>query len=365
MANIAPNAILKITPASQTLPLNKITLDGSDSWDPNKNGRIVNYQFKVNGTIISDNDTKIITYNAPISGTYDVILKVRDAGGLTSTAATDSFVINPMPVVTTKWGAILADLEPDQRVTIIQAFGGTCGRHSVSLIDYDGTDHMFEVWTDAGIAPIVNLNWDPTGSNKFVNQSQYSAYKAKLQQYLTKYKPEIVVLENEPTTDVFFLDNIQNYIDQLAFAVPIVKSFGVKVTDGAIHVPYIEQCMNAGSRILTGNAGDVQKLINAFKTIPTDYVNIHCRASGNSVPIDYTSKAANYLRVTCKKEIMSNEWHIVTGSPVSLMTSMVAAWKAAKPAYCLVYSSSSGDNEPISSGNNLTPIGEAYKNAIT
>jgi PKD repeat protein len=363
MANTPPNAILKVIPATQTLPLNKVTLDGADSYDRDKNGRVVNWQFKVNGVIVSDNDTKVVTYNAPISGNYSVELKVRDARGLTSTAATDSFVINPMPVVTTQWGALLAGLDVEQKVTIIQAFGGTCCRILVTLSSYDGSDHAFEVLTDAGIKVIPNLSWDPNGSNKFVNQSQYSAYKAKLQQYLTKYKPEVVVLENEPTTDVFFLDNIQNYIDQLAFAVPIVKAFGVKVTDGAIHVPLIEQCMNAGSRILTGNAGDVQKLIEAFKTIPTDYVNIHCKASGNSVPIDYISKAANYLRVTCKKEIMSNEWHIVAGSPASLMTSMVAAWKAAKPAYCLVYSGGDG-NEAISSGNDLTTIGIAYKNAI-
>jgi hypothetical protein len=84
--NIAPVAILKVTPQSQTLPDNKFILDGSESYDPNPNGKIINWQFSQDGVIIYSGNTRIISVIGTEAGNIEFKLVVQDKGGLEDVA---------------------------------------------------------------------------------------------------------------------------------------------------------------------------------------------------------------------------------------------------------------------------------------
>src|SRR5437667_11984755 len=103
-----------------------------------------------------------------------------------------------------------------------------------------------------------------------------TAYKNSLSKVLAKYgsKIELAVIENEPTTDAFHSGSIDDYITELKNAVSVCKNYGVKVADGAIHMDNV-LLVKKGNINANKNTPQVAKLINAYKDIDLDYVNVH------------------------------------------------------------------------------------------
>jgi hypothetical protein len=270
----------------------------------------------------------------------------------------------------TQWGAQISGTT-EQRVTVLNKFGVKYIRLSVELKNFTGNVATEKTFTQKGFKVVLNINWQRvtgSGDNRkpVPFPTDMTKYKQQLTKLLNAYKPEIAIIENEPTTDIFHSGPIENYITELKTAVSVCKQFNVKVADGALHVPYIEQVMNgkAGS----GNALEVKKLIAAYKTIDLDYVNVHTQGPSGKDPDVYTpgvlTKIADYLRNQTGKQVMSNEWSVHNASS-DLVRNMVSEFKKAGFKISMVYSSTSNSGAvPLNKGTNLLPNGIAYSNSI-
>ncbi|HEY6975522.1 MAG TPA: hypothetical protein VH396_04495 [Chitinophagaceae bacterium] len=263
----------------------------------------------------------------------------------------------------THFGALVDARSSDDRITVIKKLGAEYARVAVFLKEFKGKSGMMDKCAKNGIKVLLNLNYAQV-RNKKPNPfpKDMVTYKKLLQSVLSKYKPEVAVIENEPTTGIFHSGPIEDYITMLAVAVDVCHANGVKVADGAIHVGYVQDIMNGGR--LSGKTLDVQKLITAYKTLDLDYVNIHTAGDGNSYPSGVLEKVADYVRGATGKPVMSNEFSVHSSS-TSLIKSMINGFKAGNYVYAIVRSgNSSSGAEPLHKGTNLLPNGVAFRDDI-
>jgi len=268
----------------------------------------------------------------------------------------------------TTWGADIAG-STDVQTTVCNKLGVKYIREAIEVKNFNGNVTWLKNLTQKGFKVVLNLKWESGKGSKpvpFPTASDMTKYKQQLTKIFNAFKPEIAVIENEPTTDLFHSGPIENYINELKNAVSVCKQFNVKVTDGAIHVPYINSVKNGNAN--SGKALEVKKLITAFKTIGLNYVNIHTAGPTGKDPNIYTpgilKSAADYVRSQTGKPVMSNEFNVKNYSS-TLVRNMVNEFKKADFTIAMIRSGySSSGAVPINKGTNLLANGVAYASAI-
>jgi hypothetical protein len=208
----------------------------------------------------------------------------------------------------TRFGVFISNGTTDNKITIANKTGVRYVRASIILKDFKGNHSVVDKYMNNGFKVLLNLNWDRAysrseGRKPVPFPKDMVAYKKLLGKVLDKYKPEVAVIENEPTTDIFYSGPIEDYIRELAVAIEVCHSKGVQVADGAIHVGYVLNVMNGKS--LSGKALEVKKLIEAYTTLNLDYVNLHTAGTGDAYPIESLTKVADYLRTKTGKPVMT------------------------------------------------------------
>jgi hypothetical protein len=267
----------------------------------------------------------------------------------------------------TYFGALISAGTIDNRMVVANKFGVKYVRAAITVKDFRGKDPGVDKYLNNGFKVILNLNWDnvSNGINGRIPvpfPTDIVTYKKLLGAVLDKYKPEVAVIENEPTTAVFHSGPIEDYIAELSAAIDVCHSKGVKVADGAIHVPVVLQVMNSSR--LRGKALEVKKLIDAYTTLNLDYVNLHTAGDGDSYPVSSLQKVADYIRAQTGKPVMSNEFSVHSSS-TSLVKDMVDGFKAGKYKYAIIRSGDSeGGAVPLHSGTDLLANGIAFRDEI-
>jgi hypothetical protein len=259
-----------------------------------------------------------------------------------------------------------AGLTTDQKIILLNKLGVKYVRSQVTLKNFTGKIPGAKTFTEKGFKVILNLNWSDVSTRNGDKQAtawpqDMQAYRQKLVNVFSKYKPEVAVIENEPTVDIFHSGRIEDYITELTNAVQVCKKYNVKVADGAIHVPFVLEVMRGGN--LSPNAVEVRKLIAAYKTLDLDYVNVHAHGVGDSYSSQSLVQAANYIRQQTGKPVMSNEFSLGKPSP-SLLQDMVLGFKQGDYKIALVRSADSDRGTELNKGTDLLPIGIAYRDMI-
>lgn len=275
---------------------------------------------------------------------------------------------------TTKFGALISgNTNIDDEIKIMQKLGVQYVRYAIILKDFNGTDKGYEKWVNAGYKVLLNLNYDnvlsATGKKSPVPfPTNMTEYRRLLEKVLDKYHPEVAVIENEPCTDQYHSGPIENYITMLKTAADVCNKRGIKVTDGGLHVDYVELVMSGMAK--DGNALETKKLIDAYKTMNLTYVNTHAKGpfdrfgSQTTYPAGTLEDDADYLRNQTGKPVMCNEYNQENTS-TTLMTGAVGGFKKGKYIYVIARSGSAGDDgASLNSGLSLTPLGIAYRDAI-
>ena len=305
------------------------------------------------------------------SALYSCKKEVAPTVNSTNAVATSSNITSDDAIAAgTQFGAGVLGSTND-RITLYNKFGVKYIRSGVELKNFGGNMATEKSLTQKGYKVVLTISWaNPTGSGDNRKGQPFptnmTLYKQQLTKLFNTYKPEIAVIENEPTTDIFHSGPIENYITELKTAVSVCNQFNVKVADGAIHVPYIEQVMNGTAR--SGNALEVKKLIAAYKTLNLDYVNIHTFGPTGKDPDVYQpgllKKVADYLRNQTGKSIMSNEWTVHNFSS-ALVKSMVSGFKEANFKIAIVRSAPSNSGAvSLNKGTSLLPNGITYASLI-
>src|SRR4051794_29208853 len=108
----------------------------------------------------------------------------------------------------------------DERITVANKFGVSYVRSFTTLKSFNGKDGALEKYLNSGFKVILNLNWDDVSTVGGVKTpvpfpKDMVTYKQKLGAVLDKYKPEVAVIENEPTTKGYHSGLIEDYITEL------------------------------------------------------------------------------------------------------------------------------------------------------
>jgi len=287
-------------------------------------------------------------------------------------AAISSVTSDNLESAGTEFGAGVQAGSTDAKIAVYNKFGVKYVRAMVELKSFNGDGDLSteKNLTQKGFKVVLNINWDSPlgrgGRHPVPFPTNMDQYRQQLTKLFNAYQPEIAVIENEPTTDLYHSGPIENYITELRTAVDVCKQFNVKVADGAIHVPYIEQVMNGNAG--SGKALEVKKLIEAYKSMGLDYVNVHVAGPSGKDPDVYEpgllKKIADYLRNETGKEVMSNEWTVHDSSP-ALVRNMVGEFKDANFKVSMVRSAHSNNGAvPLNKGTSLLPNGVTYSDEI-
>lgn len=273
----------------------------------------------------------------------------------------------------TNFGALLSgNTKIDEEIKVLQQLGVNYVRYAIFLKTFNGEDKGYEKWVNAGFKVLLNINYDQvseTGKKVPVPfPKDMVSYRKLLEKVLDKYQPEVAVIENEPCTDAFHSGPIEDYITELKTAVDVCTKRNIKVTDGGIHVGYVDYVMSG--TIKEGNIQETEKLIRAYKTINLTYVNTHAKAPFDKFgkqdvyPAGKLEGYADYLRAQTGKPVMCNEFN-QHNSSTTLMTGSVEGFKNGKYIYVIARSGSgTQDGASLNKGTSLTPLGIAYRDAI-
>jgi len=264
-------------------------------------------------------------------------------------------------VVPVNWGVKFGDgTSVDDGIQVLKKLSAPYIRTSESLKNYKGGKvGWLEKGYSSGVKVILTICWEDAGSVRQFPRD-LTLYEAQLRKLLTNYanKIEVAVCENEPTTDGFWGDDpMSYYIEELKVFARVCNEFGVKCTDGAIHVDNVAIVMNGGRG--NKNTPQVQQLLDAYKNIPLSYVNLHFKVFKNGYTAGRLKSVADWTTNYTGHPVMSNEWHTPAGD-LTVLNNIISQLKDAQFAYALKWSGGDYDS-PLSQGSNLTTYGTSYR----
>lgn len=221
----------------------------------------------------------------------------------------------PITQVTNPFGVLVnqadgQDLTIAQKINLLKnEFKVPFTRVSIAIPNWTGTLVSYEQYSNVGLKILLNVSSKITSESEppgpFITDTVF--YRQKLTEILDKYKPEVLVVENEETNEGYYTGTAQDYLNLLTVAIDVAHKRGIKVTTGGFPTRMATllcwdnyystgQTAKANSYALrafpsavsgdlaayvNNNVGVQQQLakgktlINAYKTLQLDYVNFH------------------------------------------------------------------------------------------
>jgi hypothetical protein len=260
----------------------------------------------------------------------------------------------PKPKKISRFGAMITDAASNElRLGRLQALG-TKRVRLVARLDSLPSERVDDAHAQGFEVMLTVTNGEfPAGP-----PADVAAYQAKLDQALSDHPTPVVAIENEPTADKFYAGTPDQYLAELAAAVPVAHAHGIKVSDGglvsagvqlatwedlwlhqgcaaadhyaALAFPWsriggqvitdLPSCADPNRPILGTNPkalqvlNDTNALIAGFRSIPTDYVNFHWY---QSTP-EAMETTVDFLRRATGKQVVTNEIGQFDTSPDTL-----------------------------------------------
>ncbi len=310
----------------------------------------------------------------------------------------------------TQFGVMFPQISSAQeKVDLLKQLHVKTTRMTLSMDTWKGSNAPLELLQNAGYKVLLNVYWKRLGvsnSSKtpqpYPTGSELETYRSTLNDILTKYKPEVLLVENEELVLKFHSGDISDYLNMLKVAVDVAHSKGVKVSDGGITNPQISlliydyllsqnqrndadrfgnTAMNARvlkfakNHDMTSELGQklsqAQKLIQGLRTIDIDYVNLHwyeplsekgtANLSNNTdaVTPGALGHAVDFLTKVIGKPVIIGECGQVNTN-ASLTTSMLQEISATGVPYAIWLSGDNGISKALHSGSSLLPTGNAF-----
>ena len=275
---------------------------------------------------------------------------------------------------TTNWGALITGNDIDTRIAVMNQMGVKYARTSTTIVGYTGKLGDVEKLQAAGFKVLLNVSYEPQGGTPRKFPTDMTAYRASLAQIFSKYKPEIVVIENEPTNQLYYVDDMANYLTELKNAVDVGHQYGLKVADGALHVEALDALIH--NQLSNPIVQRQQELLKGYVTLNLDYVNVHMAVGESGLgddsgfPAGLLQEVSKYIVDQTKHHVIANEISFHNPS-TNLLGSMIAELQATNVvsgefSYAIAYS---GDDDPygalpLNVSDALNDLGQAYRNTI-
>lgn len=263
-------------------------------------------------------------------------------------------------------------MKKEDTVTLQEAAGVTYVRASVTLPNFNGKSGELDYNDEHGQKYLLNVSAEE--KDKFARD--IPKFQERLTSLLDVYKPEVLVVENEPATLAFYDDDLDNYIAELKAAIEVAKKYNVKVSDGALHVECI-QAMMAGM-VKQGTVCDRQQyLLDQYAKIPDlNYITLHFYVGGDGLgngkdgfPKGVLQDVSDYIKDYTGHNVISNEWHVEDDSQI-LMDSLISEFRKTNDnnnqfKYSIMYSGDGTDKSlPFNKLATLNKLGGYFRDAI-
>ncbi len=302
---------------------------------------------------------------------------------------------------------------PKVRLKAFKAIAPPYVRHGITLSSWDGSNAFYESLVENGFKVVLNITNSPQNGTPQPFPTDLEKYRTKLNEVLTKYKPEVLVVENEEYNLNYHTGSMKQYLDELKVAIEVAHSKGIKVTNGGLtsrHMTLMvwKDYMDRGMKKEAGdfarrtipqniindlpslakhqplknamNAFDT--LLNAYKTMDIDYVNFHwyepillrfnnnkqgVNIDTNRLELRAMEEVVTFLRRKTGKDVMTNELGQVTKSKQAVIDVLRKAYELKMP-YVIWYSGDGqGKSDAVALTNydgTLRENGEAFREFI-
>ncbi|HEY6974733.1 MAG TPA: hypothetical protein VH396_00505, partial [Chitinophagaceae bacterium] len=291
----------------------------------------------------------------------------------------------------TKFGVLVhGRMNVNKKIDIAKDLGVSYVRDAIVMQVWSGRDEDYEKYINAGLKVILNVNWGQVQSTKGEKTpvpfpKDTAKYKKILSDILDKYQPEVVVIENEELNRRYHSGPIEDYINELTAAINVVHSKGLKVTNAGltgrglcllVYNDYIKRGMQKEANDFArrcmkpawfkekrnnikddedneeGETSKLDKLIEAYKKLPLDYVNFHLyepiknigggtKDDVKQITPNAVKEITDYLSRATGKKVMSNECGERSSSP-ELVPQMLQEFAKYNMEYVVWFS---GDGE--------------------
>jgi len=299
----------------------------------------------------------------------------------------------------TNFGSIiLGNFTNTKRVSIAKKLNAKYVRSTITMRGWRGRYFPYEAYIKSGIQVVLNVNQKPLNSPA-VFPKDLTNYREKFNSITNKYKPPVIVVENEEINPHYHIGPMTDYINMLKVALDVCHSKGIKVTNGGIYGPQLEvlayrylrtksqnradnfanNCMypsQVKAAKNPGSAKDLEKKVRQLDTLLNfyhnlDYINVHLYEPFNpyvdpSTVINATpfvvAGIQEYLKTKTGKPVMTNETGQRDNTNPDLVASMLQKYDQLNFPYAIWYSGTGeGGCKPL---HNLN-TGNLYNNGIS
>ena len=309
------------------------------------------------------------------------------------------------------------DFPTNQKVSFVKdVFKVPYTRVSIAIPNWTGSLPSFESFANADVKILLNVSSkvtnETTPPGPFITDTTF--YRTKISEILNKYKPEVLVVENEETNENYYTSPPSDYINILKIAIEEGHKRGIKVANGGIPLrtstllcwdnyysngqtaAAADYALRAFPSAISANmpafmSSNIQAqqmlakaktLINAYRTLQLDYVNFHwyelvtqreIAAQTADLPtlahVDMKAfeETYNYYKTATSKPVITNEIGQIN-KVGSLLTDVVTKCHDLKVPYVIWYSGDGGLGQATAlydGTGNLRDNGNAFKNFIT
>lgn len=261
---------------------------------------------------------------------------------------------------------------------------------SVFLDKWSGTCAECDAAVSAGLKLVLTVRNNGGGGQPTTPPSDLNAFKKTLGQIIDKYKPEVLVIENEENSGaIFYTGSTGQYLQELKAGCEIAHQKGIKCTNGGL-VSSLVVAMTANQsgnptqylqKALVGAKADLasqinspaaqkqiskgKELVTGYKAAGADFINFHWYIADPST----ISEAVNYLHSLSGLPVITNEVGQQGNTDSSQVTNVMSQMSKLGLPYIVWFSMDTnppnGARALNETNGTLRPNGTAYASFIS
>lgn len=312
------------------------------------------------------------------------------SGGTAVAAAPQSLSGNPF--------GMMLNLDSAASVSLVQALGVTYFRpaKAVFIDTWNGDCPQCDAAQQAGLTLILTVRNDGGGiGNPSTPPTDLPAYQKTLGEVLDKYHPEVLIVENEENSKLFYTGSADEYAAELQAACTVAHSKGIKCANGGIVSAevaalvwgnYMDRgdvngaCSFAKRALNSNQAGKLcgvqsidtltpqeqttlnkgRELLAVYKSAGADYMNFHWYIADTGV----LDEAVAYLKTATGLPLMTNEIGAHDENPATIGPLLQKALDLGLP-YIVWYSVDSPQARALNNEDfSMRPNGQAFADFV-
>ncbi len=266
---------------------------------------------------------------------------------------------------------------------------------SIFLDRWTGKCDECDAAVNAGLKLVLTVRNGGGAGNPSTPPSDWNTYKTTLSQVIDKYKPEILVVENEENSAAPFYDGTtQQYLEELKVACEVAHQKGIKCTNGGLVSSlvvflvsenyrangdvkkadeYLNRSLVGAKQALISQTNSVKgqeqlakgrELLAGYKSAGADFANFHWYVAD----AEALGEAVAYLRAASGIQVITNEIGQQANTDPSQVTNIMQKIVNLGLPYALWFSMDTnppnGARALNETNGSLRPNGEAYTQFI-